>query len=262
MDRASFYAALRRPGRVFGGPLSQEQVNGLEAILDECEAQGAQLEQTAYILATAYGETGGTMQPRRENMNYSAKRLREVWPSRFRTDAEAQACARNPRALANKVYNGRMGNRPGTSDGWDFRGNGIGQITGRYNHEKWGKNLGIDLVNEPWLMEDLEVSVRSLVRPMLEGWATGKKLSDYVDRSKPQFIDYLGARRVWGGVDAAKYADYADDFETVLKQAGYAPRSVEPPKPDRTPSAPPVDNRSPWAVFMGALLAFWERNRK
>jgi putative chitinase len=65
-----------------------------------------------------------------ENLNYSAKRLTEVWPSRFPNIAAAQPYANNPRGLANKVYGGRMGNEQ-RNDGWDFRGGGAIQLTGR-----------------------------------------------------------------------------------------------------------------------------------
>jgi putative chitinase len=58
-----------------------------------------------------------------ENLNYSEQRLLQVWPTRF-TRASARQCANNPKALANFVYNGRLGNRAGTDDGWNFRGSG------------------------------------------------------------------------------------------------------------------------------------------
>src|SRR3954463_14216320 len=64
-----------------------------------------------------------------ENMNYTAKRITQVWPSRFPTQDSAAPFSGNPRALANKVYNGRMGNRPGSDDGYNFRGRGGSQTT-------------------------------------------------------------------------------------------------------------------------------------
>src|SRR5271163_4756638 len=65
-----------------------------------------------------------------ENLSYSAERMVEVWPSRFHTAAEGEPYAHNPKALGNKVYNGRMGNAIGTNDGYNFRGRGATQTTG------------------------------------------------------------------------------------------------------------------------------------
>lgn len=70
----------------------------------------------------------------KENLNYSARRLTQVWPRRFPSLAAAQPFAMDPQALANKVYNGRMGNRPDSNDGWHFRGRGPKQLTGRDNY--------------------------------------------------------------------------------------------------------------------------------
>lgn len=84
-----------------------------------------------------------------ESLNYTAGRMMQVWPSRFPTMASAQVYAGNPRALANKVYNGRMGNRVGSDDGWNFRGRGGSQTTGREGYERVKKATGIDVVAHP-----------------------------------------------------------------------------------------------------------------
>ncbi len=68
-----------------------------------------------------------------ENLSYSGKRLKQVWPSRFRNAADVRRCTRNPRALANHVYGGRMGNRGKPNAGWLYRGSSIKQITGYEN---------------------------------------------------------------------------------------------------------------------------------
>ncbi len=86
-----------------------------------------------------------------ENLNYSAERLCAVWPSRFPTPASAQPFARNPEALANKVYGGRMGNTaPGS--GWKFRGRGLKQLTGHDNYKALTAATGIDFVSNPDLL--------------------------------------------------------------------------------------------------------------
>ncbi|HEY0329963.1 MAG TPA: glycoside hydrolase family 19 protein [Rhodopseudomonas sp.] len=87
-----------------------------------------------------------------ENLNYTAGRMMQVWPSRFPTTASAAPYAHNPKALANKVYNGRMGNRAGSDDGWTFRGRGAAQTTGRDGYARLAKATGLDLVNHPELV--------------------------------------------------------------------------------------------------------------
>lgn len=102
-----------------------------------------------------------------ENMNYTAKRITQVWPTRFPTLESAAPFSGNPRALANKVYNGRMGNRPGTDDGYNFRGRGGSQTTGREGYERVAKATGIDVVNFPERLIDpkyfLEFAVSDFV---------------------------------------------------------------------------------------------------
>lgn len=84
-----------------------------------------------------------------ENLNYSAKRMTEVWPSRFPTIASAKPYAHNPKALAVKTYGGRMGNRPGTDDGWRYAGKGPMQATGLEMFEKIQELTGLPLVDHP-----------------------------------------------------------------------------------------------------------------
>uniref|UniRef100_Q07QB4 Putative glycohydrolase n=1 Tax=Rhodopseudomonas palustris (strain BisA53) TaxID=316055 RepID=Q07QB4_RHOP5 len=87
-----------------------------------------------------------------ENLNYTATRMMQVWPKRFPTLASAQPYAGNPRALANKVYNGRMGNQNGSDDGWIFRGRGAAQTTGREGYQRLAKATGLDVVGDPDLV--------------------------------------------------------------------------------------------------------------
>jgi len=89
-----------------------------------------------------------------ENLNYSASRMMEVWPSRFPTIAAALPYAHNPRLLANKVYNGRMGNALNSNDGYAYRGRGATQTTGRDGYQKLGEKLEIDLLGNPDLVND------------------------------------------------------------------------------------------------------------
>lgn len=97
-----------------------------------------------------------------ENLDYSARRLCEVWPGRFPTLDAAKPYARNPEALANRVYGGRMGNnQPG--DGWIFRGRGPIQLTGRDNYAFVGDLMGQDLVSLPELMEQPRYALEATI---------------------------------------------------------------------------------------------------
>lgn len=80
-----------------------------------------------------------------ENLSYTAERIVQTWPTRFKTVAEAKPFARNPKELAKKVYNGRMGNIYVT-DGWNMRGGGFMQLTGRDMYEAYRKYTAFDTV--------------------------------------------------------------------------------------------------------------------
>jgi putative chitinase len=86
-----------------------------------------------------------------ENLNYSAQRLMQVWPSRFPYIIAAEPYAHSPEKLANFVYAGRMGNLQ-DGDGYTYRGRGLIQLTGREMYANCGNSLGIDLLDNPDLL--------------------------------------------------------------------------------------------------------------
>ena len=86
-----------------------------------------------------------------ENLNYSAERLCEVWPSRFPTLESAQPYHRNPDMIANKVYSGRMGNSD-DGDGALYIGRGCIQLTGKTSYTLAGDALNVDFMHSPDLV--------------------------------------------------------------------------------------------------------------
>lgn len=119
------------------------------------------------LLANIIHETG-EFTIKKESLTYTtAQRIYDVWSSRFTTfqrvkdaakergvilktlpeakiwykeklggiKAFAEDYVRQPRLLANLTYNGRMGNRLGTDDGYNFVGRSFLQITGRESYE-------------------------------------------------------------------------------------------------------------------------------
>lgn len=96
-----------------------------------------------YFLAQCGHESQGFSRLE-ENLHYaSADRIRAVWPSRFPTRVSAMPYVADPRALANKVYSGRMGNGDEASgDGWRYRGRGWLQVTGKANYREMAQWFG------------------------------------------------------------------------------------------------------------------------
>ncbi len=90
-----------------------------------------------------------------ESLYYkTAGRLVKVWPKRFRTEADAIPYLMNEEKLGNFVYANRLGNGDASSgDGFNFRGRGIIQITGRSTYSAVGKAIGVDLVKHPEYLE-------------------------------------------------------------------------------------------------------------
>ena len=108
-------------------------------------------ERGAHLLGQASHESGG-LKLTRENLNYSAETMCKVWPSRFKSVAEAAPYARNPKALADKVYSGRMGN--GEGEGHIWIGRGFLQLTGKDNYRSFASDMRVpDVMENPSLVE-------------------------------------------------------------------------------------------------------------
>lgn len=147
-----------------------------QLIISECARQGLSKPHTAYVLATAYWETNRTMKPVRE-----AYWLSEAWRKK------------------NLRY-------------WPWYGRGYVQLTWEANYVKAGKILGIDLTTDPDKVMEPAIAANILVRGCVEGWFTGKKLSDYTT--------YEDMRRVVNGTDKKDaIALHAREYEKALPDA-------------------------------------------
>lgn len=113
----------------------------------------------AHCLAQSSVETAGFTRLT-ENLNYTAERIRAVWPSRFPTVASAQPFARNPEALAEKVYGGRFGNLS-DGDGWKYRGRGTKQTTFRDNYAEVQLVTGLNVLADPDQLADPDKGLRA-----------------------------------------------------------------------------------------------------
>jgi putative chitinase len=106
----------------------------------------------AHFLAQCGHESGG-FRLTQENLNYSAKGLMGIFKKYFPTQALADAYARKPEKIANRVYGNRMGNGPETSgEGFKFRGRGYIQLTGKQNYTAFDAAVPDDILANPDLV--------------------------------------------------------------------------------------------------------------
>jgi len=215
LNLTTFFAYVRKSP--FGGRLTQSQIDGLNAIIDAFyEAGQENLKYLAYILATAFHETGGKMQPVREGFASTDAGARKAVAAR-------KYAAPDP--VTKQVYYGR----------------GLVQITWAENYKAMGKILGLSLYEHPDIALQPDVSARILIEGMLRGNSgrgdfTGKCLEDYFAGDKE---DPVGARRIINGNDKAQLiATYYKAFLESLKHAQSAEASVEIDERDAAPDAP------------------------
>lgn len=200
-DPQAFFDSVRT---VFG-PLKQGQVDGFTALLEAMGKARWPVAWAAYGLATAWHETAFTMQPIKE--------------------------------IGGPVYFKRMydkdGQRPGVAkilgntqpgDGARYAGRGHVQLTGRRNYEKAGEELGLDLIGNPDLALQCDVSCRILIWGMETGAFTGKRLADFLPIDGRAGHDaFERARRIINGTDkAAQIAKIALVFDAALEAGGWA----------------------------------------
>jgi putative chitinase len=198
--RDNYLEAIRQ-----GGPLFEQ--HGITTPL-----------RMAHFLAQALHETGG-FTILRENMNYSASRLIEIFGVNHHsarvTAAEADELAGHPEAIAERVYglgNPRMalvlGNTE-SGDGFRYRGNGVLQTTGRGNHRSMGAACGVDFEGNP----ELATAPEHALKPALQEW-TQNSLNSFADKNDIRTI----TRRINGGFNGlAERESWFDKVWPLLK---------------------------------------------
>jgi putative chitinase len=233
------------------GGLSQEQVDGLNRLVGAFESRNWPIFYAAYALATSKRECGSKYQPVREGFK--------------KTDAEA-------RKYVAKYYPTKYG-KPTVYGGQFAYGRGDVQLTwadptpGKINNygKADAKLAEMGLIKRGELLANFDLALRpdlSVVIMMVgmdEGWFTGKKNSDYLSGSVP---DFYNARRIINGTDhASEIADNARLFLYALQDGGYGvvPVAVPPapnPHPDPIPQPPDVE------PIVASKPSMFERFRK
>jgi hypothetical protein len=236
LSRKPFFDSVRADP--CGGKLTQEQVDGMQTILKEWERwhPRGDLRHLAYMLATTFHETGGCMQPVREGGG-------EKYLKKYDTGRLAAVLGNTPAA---------------DGDGIVFAGRGYVQITGFRNYAKASAEIGVDFIADPDAALIPENAAKILFRGMLEGWFTGRKLSDFFkgDRDDP-----VGARKIVNGTDQARLiAKYHRAFLKALRAATPKAKATKSPTA-KTPLKPTDPSPAPRGAnpFLAALADLFRK---
>lgn len=199
IDRKLFFAGIRQ--QPFAGKLDAGQVSGTSAILDEWERRKLQDQRClAYMLATAKWETDHTMQPIVEK-------------------GGAAYLKKNYDPLGARPALARRNGNTTPGDGAKYCGRGYVQLTWKNNYSRMtnllkAAGIDVDIVAIPDLATRPDVAAFVLFEGMIGGMFTGKKLTDYFNAGK---TDWINARRIINGVDkAAEIAAIAKMFYADL----------------------------------------------
>ena len=137
-------------------------------------------ERLKNILGTAAHETG-FFQRLEENLNYTSI------PSLKKAGIDAinklpikqkRKLLNNPRAFANIAYRNLPGNTA-PDDGYEYRGRGFVQLTGKANYKTMGDRLGIDLVKSPDLASDPKIAAQIYASWIKKSPVNGKGIENF-----------------------------------------------------------------------------------
>jgi predicted chitinase len=175
--------------------LSSTQKANIKVLVDELQKAGITNPiSIAGMLAIISKESGFV--PQDENMNYSAKRLQEVFGI---SSSKANQLANNPQAIANYVYgqkpSGMRDNAYGNTsygDGWKYRGRGLNGITFKGNYKKYADLIGVDIVSKPERANDIATASKIQIeyaKSNMKALAKSGKLASYNSTGINDFKD-------------------------------------------------------------------------
>jgi len=145
-----------------------------------------------------------------ENLNYTAEALYRTFRKYFTSLDDALPYEHQPEKIANRIYANRMGNGDEASgDGYNYRGRGLIQITGKSNYTRFATAVDMTRDEAVPYMELPEGALASAI------WFWDiNKLNIYADVG-----DFVGlTRRINGGLTGI--ANREEMYKTALTALG------------------------------------------
>ena len=163
-----------------------------------------------------------------KDSNGKIKRAPEGQGSKYANDlAKSGEYVKNPKALGNFIYANQKGNQPGTTDGYVYRGRGLNQLTGKGSYKSLGDDLGVDLVNNPELLDtDPDLQAKAAVHFLHNRLSKELPyLTEKYSRYKKRFGNYVDYNNIDNLEDASFILTSANaGFGTKPKQKTFTDR--------------------------------------
>jgi predicted chitinase len=159
---------VTNPVTVVGGGYPKENVRYVEAAMTKMGITNKYVRMG--ILCTIAKECNFIPKGERDYSGTDNSRIRSKFAkTRSMSDAELSALKSDPVKFFNYVYEvsregkRKYGNRPGTNDGYNYRGRGFNQLTFRGSYEKYARLSGVDILNNPNLLDQPVVAAKVAV---------------------------------------------------------------------------------------------------
>ena len=215
IDRSIFFNRVR--SSLFGGSLSQSQVDGMNFMLAAYEAKYEKdwhdLRWISYCFATAYHETAFTMQPIKEYGSQSYLQSKPYYP---------------------------------------YFGRGYVQLTWEDNYRRMGNKLGVNMLgNNMDKALDPSIAAEVMYSGMRDGDFTSKRLANYFSSTVD---DPVNARRIINGTDRA--SEIAGHHRKFLEAFNAAFKDEAPPPAPTPEPLPPAEyvTRAEFNDFIDVLV--------
>ena len=162
--------------------MTQEQKDNIVAIVNEARSKGiTNVFSIAAILSIISKETGFNYTAESSYRNTPNLRIRKIFGSRVAmyTESDLDTLKQKDVQFFDTVYGyktkmGIDGGNTSVGDGFKYRGRGANQITFKGTYKKVGEQIGMDLINNPELLNTPIGAAKSTIQYFINSFKSAK----------------------------------------------------------------------------------------
>ena len=198
-------------------PISKNTDGNIKKIMKVAKESGITNKYAiAAMLAICKKESGFIPQNEASYSGTKAANIKKIF-SKFRkySDSEVDTIKKNHKQFFDIIYGGRYGN--GASEGFKYRGRGLNQITFKGNYEAYKKLSGYDIINDPDLLNTIDVAAKCLV----EYFKSNFKQAGSAMKSKYNFTNINSFEKLDDAMGAFYHANagFGTSYGTIIADA-------------------------------------------